>query len=356
MATGSWSPFVPGQAGRYLGEVASEAAMKAAGAARGDWVKRTDKGTAWFLTGDDPSNINAWTEMPVGKVFQEISVQSGSESRATDIIKPMESIQYVNPQAGATEGIFFASFGQSIYSSVNDVINGGHFLGVMGWGVLVSKATIAMGIGVEGRYEHNPGAGTTTQAKAVLGLVSNQGGTMINVKGLAADIQNRAGAVMTNVYGCHVEMTVNHGTVNKFVGFGMPNLTDTIPNVGTKRFFENLDPQAPAVSVAPIIEQSYGYTQAVNGGTYQLQKNISDFQLITPSGGTQSLATFTFKLPPLAQLVDGQEVCIATTGAIAAFTLDGNGVTVFNAPTALAAGQAVRYKFYGNGVNLWFKR
>ena len=355
MAT--WSPFTPGSAGNYLGEVASQVARLALVATRGDWCVQTDIGKACFLTGNDSTNNAAWTIMPTGKVFDAISVESGSDYTGNaDIIQPDRSIQYVNPSA-ASEGIFFAMFGQSVYGSTFPLINGGHFLGVMGWSVLNANATVAMGIGVEGRYEHNPGAtatGVTTQAKAILGLLSNRAGTMANAKGLAADLQNYSGATMTNAYGCFVEVTVNQGTIGKFVGFGMPNLTDTIPNVGTKRFFENLDPQAPSTSLAPIIEQCYGYTQMTSGGSYTIPKNISDFQLIKSDG--TAVAAYTVKLPALATIVDGQELCIATNAAITALTLDGQGVTIFNPPTSLAAGGCVRLKFYGNGVNSWFRR
>lgn len=281
----------------------------------------------------------------------KLTVSANSQSRTSDIIKPDECLLVVNP-ALSTEGIFFALFGQTAYTGTGDVVGGGHIVGAMGWSALVSNATIAMGIGVEGRYDHNAGStGTTTQAKAILGLIRNAGGTMTNAKTLAGELQLAADTIVVNAYGAHVSVSMNAGTINKYVGFGMPDMS-AVQGIGDKFFFENLDANAPGVSLAPIVDQAYGYAQGANGFVYQLPANISDFQFILAA----DIAQGTLVLPAPADAIDGQEICVGTTHAIAAFAVNGNGAGVYNPPASLPAGGTVRFKFYGRGVNLWFRR
>lgn len=47
----------------YLGEAADQAAMLLLDGQQGDWTVRTDTGTVWIITGDDPSDVGDWTEL-----------------------------------------------------------------------------------------------------------------------------------------------------------------------------------------------------------------------------------------------------------------------------------------------------
>jgi hypothetical protein len=47
----------------YLGEAASQAAMLGLSGQSGDWAIRTDLGTTWIITGDDPGELASWTEL-----------------------------------------------------------------------------------------------------------------------------------------------------------------------------------------------------------------------------------------------------------------------------------------------------
>lgn len=47
----------------FLGTPASQAAMLALSGQRGDWCVRTDRGTQWILTADNPAVIGSWREM-----------------------------------------------------------------------------------------------------------------------------------------------------------------------------------------------------------------------------------------------------------------------------------------------------
>jgi hypothetical protein len=67
------------------------------------------------------------------------------------------------------------------------------------------------------------------------------------------------------------------------------------------------------------------------------------FLLLTPTG---ALANGVITLPLLANCIDGQEVLVACTQAIAALTVNGNGALAVNgAPAALAANSFFRLRF-----------
>lgn len=68
------------------------------------------------------------------------------------------------------------------------------------------------------------------------------------------------------------------------------------------------------------------------------------FLLLTPAAG---YAVGTITLPAQALCVDGQEVLVSCTQAVAALTVAGNGSTVNGAPTALAANAFFRLRFDG---------
>lgn len=63
---------------------------------------------------------------------------------------------------------------------------------------------------------------------------------------------------------------------------------------------------------------------------------------LTPTAG---FANGAITLPAQALCVDGQEVLLATTQAVAAFAVNGNGSVVNGAPTALLAGGFFRLRF-----------
>lgn len=48
----------------FLGTVANQTAMLALIGQRGDWAIRSDTGTTWVITGNTPSNLSSWTQMP----------------------------------------------------------------------------------------------------------------------------------------------------------------------------------------------------------------------------------------------------------------------------------------------------
>lgn len=47
----------------YLGSVGSQAAMLALAGQEGDWCLRSDLGTNWIITGNDPTQLSSWTQL-----------------------------------------------------------------------------------------------------------------------------------------------------------------------------------------------------------------------------------------------------------------------------------------------------
>jgi hypothetical protein len=64
----------------YLGSVASQVLMLALSGQKGDWCTRSDLGTNWIITGDDPTLLAGWTQSsyPTAPV---ISVNGETQAR-----------------------------------------------------------------------------------------------------------------------------------------------------------------------------------------------------------------------------------------------------------------------------------
>lgn len=82
------------------------------------------------------------------------------------------------------------------------------------------------------------------------------------------------------------------------------------------------------------------------GGTGQ-----SIWLILTPTG---AFAAGTLTLPPVAGVLDKQEILVNTTQAVTALTIAGNGATVTGAPTTLAANAFFRLRFDGV-TDTWYR-
>jgi hypothetical protein len=79
-----------------------------------------------------------------------------------------------------------------------------------------------------------------------------------------------------------------------------------------------------------------GFSVAVVG------TGLSIWLVLTPLAG---YAAGTIVLPPVAGVLDKQEILVNTTQAITALTINANGATIVGAPTTLAAGGFFRLRF-----------
>jgi hypothetical protein len=91
---------------QYLGTAANQAAMLAKVGQPGDWVNRTDLGTSWQITGNDPTQLSNWTQLlyptaPVTSVsgrtgavtLTSSDVGLGNANNTSDAAKPVSTAQ-----------------------------------------------------------------------------------------------------------------------------------------------------------------------------------------------------------------------------------------------------------------------
>ena len=79
-----------------------------------------------------------------------------------------------------------------------------------------------------------------------------------------------------------------------------------------------------------------GFSVSVSG------TGLSIWLVLTPLAG---YAAGTVVLPPVAGVLDKQEILVNTTQAVTALTVNANGATIVGAPTTLAAGGFFRLRF-----------
>ena len=100
---------------------------------------------------------------------------------------------------------------------------------------------------------------------------------------------------------------------------------------------------------APSAPSATGFSVTVTDGK---DDNTNVHLILTP---VADYAAGTIVLPPVASVVDKQEVLVNCTHAVTALTVDGNGATaVTGAPTALAANDFFRLK-YDAPTKTWYR-
>ena len=90
----------------YLGSVASEAAMLALSGQKGDWAIRSDLGTTWIITGNDPTVLASWTQLSypastVTSVFGRTGAVAAVSSDYSSVGLTGTAIGASSPSSGA---------------------------------------------------------------------------------------------------------------------------------------------------------------------------------------------------------------------------------------------------------------
>jgi len=80
------------------------------------------------------------------------------------------------------------------------------------------------------------------------------------------------------------------------------------------------------------------------------QNSADKWVVLNPAG---ALASGTITLVAPGSATDGQEITISTTKMVSSITINGNGGTVYGAPSALAAESSYKFKFDSN-LSSWF--
>lgn len=93
-------------------------------------------------------------------------------------------------------------------------------------------------------------------------------------------------------------------------------------------------------------------TPNATGFSVSLQSNDNNQWLILSPTGAFAAGTVVF--PPVASLIDNQEVIISCTQTVTTLTLTGNGATVFGAVPTINAYGSFRFK-YNALVNGWYR-
>ncbi len=103
----------------------------------------------------------------------------------------------------------------------------------------------------------------------------------------------------------------------------------------------------------PISIQKWVDSTAVTGGSWTIAVSSTAikffYQIENPAG---TLATFTVNLPN-TNISDGLKVTLSTTQTLTALTVSGNGNTVSNVPTTLAAGGSYSW-VWDSGTSTWY--
>jgi len=91
---------------------------------------------------------------------------------------------------------------------------------------------------------------------------------------------------------------------------------------------------------------------AATGFTVTLVSTSNNQWLIMSPLATYATGTITF--PPVASVVDNQEILIYSTQIVTALTLSGNGATIAGSPGFITAGGSLRFK-YNALVQTWYR-
>jgi hypothetical protein len=272
-----------------------------------------------------------------------------STSTTTDLLSPVSSVFTVAPAANS-QGIFFGTFGQAVWTSPYSLTGGGHLCGAMGWGVLNNTGTLAMLIGTEGRVDHGQ-AGVTTSAKAVLGLLNCATGTMTEAAGVRSETNVTSPGVITLGHGFLAEVPSMTGTLTDYAAFRMNALPSTIT---TKKTVHGQDFNAPIITLSLIASSSYTFTSPVTGGSFTMAAGYDTLHLLH----TATIAAFTIVFPDAALFPDGGIFKVFFRNAITTITASiPNAAGSFTSLTTAAANTTRAFQllknFNGGTTHYW---
>jgi hypothetical protein len=210
-----------------------------------------------------------------------------------------------------------------------DITGSGHIVGGLDWIVHEANGTIASAYPHEAKLDIS-GGGTITVA-------------LLNEAQVASNDGN-----ITTLIGHRAAVTGNTGTIGYFAGFYFPDHA-AVSGITTKRSFKSDDAAAHVEIKGMVISQALYAISPTSGSTETVPDGYSDYVMIP--GGT--LATLTLNMP--ANPIDGQELCVKTTQAITTLTHQGNGKTLLDALTTMAAGSYATYRYIGASTT-WYRK
>ena len=267
--------------------------------------------------------------------------QTSKETAAIPVAPNLQSVTANN--AAPSSAIFVGAIGKTIYNGTAALT--GHGVGSLGYFVMDAVGqTAALAIGAEGKIDVVNG--TVTTACAAENQITSNLGTITT--GILCDNQlvTNAGTIGLLV-GSRSTVSANTGAIATWYGTYHPDLSGVI-GATTRRAYINDDPGAPMVSKAAIVDASQFAYAPTTGQNITLATTFT-YHILIPAGALAAL-TLTFPAAP----IDGQELFVKSTQTITALTLAGNGKTILDPVTTLAALGSVRFKYLGSN-NLWYK-
>lgn len=250
-------------------------------------------------------------------------------------------IQKFQPGGAITDAIRITGIRRYEYNSSQSNSGYGHHVPGLDWYVHTGSGNPGLAIAHEAKFDNESASATITSGVGAESQLSKNEGTITSFYGHRSRITENAGTV-TTFTGYHPNVENNTGTLTTVIGYEFPDLSGLI---STKRYFGiNRDPNAPFLSAAPIIDQSITYNSpSATAFTYTVPDDKQTV-LLTPVDG---YASGTINLPAKSGVRDGQIVEITTSQAITAVTWGLNGSAfILNAPSGLAAGQTVKFRYY----------
>jgi len=251
----------------------------------------------------------------------------------------------VNPNA---ESILINNWTFFDYAGATSLTGGaGHIVDNLSWFRHSGSGTLSLALAGESKIE-NTSTGTITTAQAHEGQLSTNIGTIGTYNAMVGSVTGNAGTITTfNAF--PVKVGGNTGTIGTVRGLHFPDLSG-VSGITTKRAMDNLDPNAPIVSAAPVIDQSLFMSSPSATGFTVTVGDKKQRALITP---VADYAAGTINMPAKAGVIEGQKLDVTITKAVTAATWGANGAAfVLNAPSSVTAGQTVSF-VYVQAVDWW---
>jgi hypothetical protein len=266
----------------------------------------------------------------------DTSFNSGMNSPALSYL-----VQQYLPSQAPDQAVRFTSIRRYEYESAFNNSGTGRHVAGLDWYVQQGTGNPHLAVAHTATLDNEAAATITTAVGSEARLDSNTG-TIPNFVGYRAKITSNAGIVGTFT-GHQVQVTNNTGTLTSLVGYEFPDLSSLLPSTD-RVAYSNLDPLAPILSVAPIIDQSIAYASPSISGFIVTVPACKQILLLTP---VEDYSAGTIVFPAQTTLYDGQTLEIFCTKTLSGVAWDANGAAfIYSPPTEINPSRPLRFRYY----------
>lgn len=277
------------------------------------------------------------------------SDQSVSAEVAAGLAGAVREVYLDYSPASAPSGtIKFARITRNRYTSAFSNSGVGHTAGVLNWYRHEGAGNPVLAIANENKFENVTVGAVISKGWVNETQLASNSGTITELILNSARIVNNTGTLNTT-YAFPLFVEANTGTMGTLFHGYFPDLT-AITGITTKWAFRVLDPAALIYSAAPIFSNDIDYfSPAATGFTVALAARRTKV-VMTPS---TAFASGTVQFPPVAGVLDGQTLEVMISQDVTAITWNGNGATVFGAPSTIKSGQSLSFIYLG-AISYWW--